>query len=266
MFINALIFNSSMVDFPHKLEKLISQISDLETKHHDSVEFSIWNKAILRTLKGIFGDSDERIKQFGSIGFGILDLSNRVSDYEQQEAYLYDLNKSKLLLQDFLTEVPDTKNTSSVKQTTGDDVFIVHGHDNEAKQETARLVEQLDLNAVILHERTNRGRTVIEKLIGESDNAGYAIILLTPDDIGCIKGSDREPEERARQNVVLELGYFLGKLGRERVCVLLKGSASMPSDFNGVLYIQMDNAGKWKFDLAKELKEAGFTIELGKIS
>lgn len=151
------------------------------------------------------------------------------------------------------------------KNKLGNDIFIVHGHDNEAKQETARFIEKLNLNAVILHERPNKGRTIIEKLVDESKSAGYAIILLTPDDIGFVKGKESESEERARQNVVLELGYFLGKLGRERVCMLLKGDTNIPNDFSGVLYISMDNAGKWKYDLAKEMQEAGFKIDLNSI-
>ena len=151
------------------------------------------------------------------------------------------------------------------KNNPGDDIFIVHGHDNEAKQETARFIEKLDLKAVILHERPNKGRTIIEKLVDESLNAGYAIILLTPDDIGFLKGKESESEERARQNVVLELGYFLGKLGRERVCILLKGATNIPNDFNGVLYIPMDDAGKWKYDLAKEMQAAKFKIDLNSI-
>lgn len=151
------------------------------------------------------------------------------------------------------------------KNKLGNDIFIVHGHDNEAKQETARFIEKLNLNAVILHERPNKGRTIIEKLVDESKSAGYAIILLTPDDIGFVKGKESESEERARQNVVLELGYFLGKLGREKVCMLLKGGTNIPNDFSGVLYISMDNAGKWKYDLAKEMQEAGFKIDLNSI-
>ena len=112
---------------------------------------------------------------------------------------------------------------SKISSNTNDstDVFIVHGHDNEAKQEVARFIEKLNINAVILHEQPNKGRTVIEKLVEESHTAGYAIILLTPDDVGYVKGTEKQEEFRSRQNVVLELGYFIGKIGRENICVLL---------------------------------------------
>jgi len=158
----------------------------------------------------------------------------------------------------------NSKNTDST--ITGEDVFIVHGHDNEAKQEVARFIEKLDLNAIILHEQPNKGRTVIEKLVEESNTAGFAIILLTPDDIGYVKGEKQQEEFRSRQNVVLELGYFVGKIGRGKICILLKGSTTIPSDFNGVLYIPMDDLGRWKLDLAKELSESGFQVDFGKIS
>jgi len=161
-------------------------------------------------------------------------------------------------------ELLEEKKSTSL-QELGTDVFIVHGHDNEAKLEVARTIEKLGLNTVILHEKPNKGRTVIEKLVEESKSAGFAVILLTPDDVGTDKGKQIF-EERARQNVVLELGYFIGKLGRARVCALLKGGIQIPTDFSGVVYIPMDNAGKWKLDLVNELKEANFKIDYSKIS
>lgn len=255
-----------MTEPQEKLVQLISQISDLEKMRHSNNEFFVWYNAVQRTLKRIFGESDERIKQFDGIHFSLIAFSTATPDSHFQKAYMDGLEQSRLLLHDFLTEIPSSEHVSYPTQTFGEDIFIVHGRDNEAKQETARLIEKLNLNAVILHERPNKGRTVIEKLVEESKNAGYAVILLTPDDIGSIKGNSGKPEERARQNVVLELGYFLGILGRERVCILLKGSISIPSDFIGVLYIPMDSAGKWKYDLAKELKEVGFNLNVEKIS
>lgn len=257
-----------MVDYAEKLKVLTAQVEDLQTKNRKNPEFSVWYNAVERTLKGVFGDKDERIKQFLDLRFSLRSFNASTPSSQFEASYQEGLSRAKLLLQDFLTEIPDPPADQSPKSksTMGSDVFIVHGHDNETKQETARFIEKLNLNAVILHERPNKGRTVIEKLVGESESAGYAIILLTPDDIGFIKGNEKGAEGRARQNVVLELGYFLGKLGRERVCVLLKGSTSIPSDFSGVLYIQMDNAGKWKYDLANEMKEVGFKIDLNNIS
>ena len=109
-------------------------------------------------------------------------------------------------------------------RTFGAEVFIVHGRDNEAKQTVARFVEQFGIEATILHEKPSGGLTIIEKIEKYSDNAGFAIVLITPDDVGALKDkADDESNPRARQNVIFELGYFMGKLGRDRVCPLFKG-------------------------------------------
>ena len=256
-----------LVDWSKKLKKLIDEIDMLINYHHGTPELTIWHNAVIRTLHGIFGINDVRITQFRNISFTVGIITDSTPDSDFQDAYVSGLKQSELLLKDFLKEIPESacENNAELSHTLRTDIFIVHGHDNEAKQETARFIEKLNLNAVILHERLNKGQTIIEKLFRESQSAGYALILLTPDDVGFVKGNEIEFEERARQNVVLELGYFLGKLGRERVCVLLKGNTNIPNDFNGVLYIPMDDAGKWKYDLAKEMREIGFKIDLNTI-
>jgi len=144
---------------------------------------------------------------------------------------------------------------------SGRAVFIVHGHDEAARETTARYLERLGLEAVILHEQVNQGRTIIEKL-EQSSNVEFAVVLLTPDDVGAAAGAKDKLNPRARQNVVLELGYFVAKLGRSRVCALHKGDVELPSDFLGVVYVPMDSAGGWRLLLARELKGAGFAIDL----
>lgn len=141
-------------------------------------------------------------------------------------------------------------------------VFIVHGHDGEARETVARYLEKLGFEAIILHEQANQGRTVIEKVEANSD-VGFAVVLLTPDDTGCAKGG--QPEPRARQNVLLELGYFIGRLGRSRVCALKRGEVAIPSDFAGVVWESMDSAGGWKLALARELKAAGYDVNMNKV-
>jgi hypothetical protein len=133
-------------------------------------------------------------------------------------------------------------------------VFIVHGHDNAALQGLARFLEKLGLEAIILMEQPNRGRTIIEKFEDSAGEVGFAVVLMTPDDIGGAAGQDQFV--RARQNVLFELGYFSGKLGRGRVCLLRKGTVEMPSDLFGVIYTDMDDAGAWRQKLVLELKAA----------
>lgn len=87
----------------------------------------------------------------------------------------------------------------------------------------------------------------------------FAVILLSPDDEGCKKGGT--PEPRARQNVLLELGYFMAHLGRENVCALMRRKVEIPSDFAGVVWESMDDSGGWKSALARELEAAGHLID-----
>jgi hypothetical protein len=141
-------------------------------------------------------------------------------------------------------------------------VFIVHGHDNGARETLARFLERIGFEAIILHEQANQGRTVIEKVEANGD-VGFAIVLLTPDDEG--RAQDGQLEPRARQNVLLELGYFIGRLGRSKVCALKRGMLEIPSDFAGVLWEEMDDAGGWKLALGRELEAAGHAVDWNKV-
>ncbi|CCM80057.1 MULTISPECIES: TIR domain-containing protein [Rhizobium] len=142
-------------------------------------------------------------------------------------------------------------------------VFIVHGHDEGPRETLARFIEQLGLEAVILHEKASGGMTIPEKL-AKYGNVGFAVVLLTPDDFGRSK-KDTQERLRARQNVILELGYFVGRLGRDKVCGLLKGDIEIPSDYVGTVYVSWDEVGAWKLSLAKELDAAGYDIDFNKL-
>jgi predicted nucleotide-binding protein len=141
-------------------------------------------------------------------------------------------------------------------------VFIVHGHDEGAREAVARFLSKIGFEPVILHEQASQGRTVIEKVEAHSE-VGFAVVLLSPDDEGCVKGGP--PQPRARQNVLLELGYFIGHLGRDRVCALKRGDLEIPSDFGGVVYEPFDAGNGWKLALARELKAAGHDVDWNKV-
>lgn len=152
--------------------------------------------------------------------------------------------------------------------TSNNKVFVVHGQDEETKSIVARFLEHCGLQPVVLHEQADRGRTIIEKFEEEAD-VGFAVVLLTPDDVGGRAASILPPESgelqpRARQNVVLELGYFIGRLSRSRVCALRRGEVELPSDFSGVIYTPLDAGEGWKVKLAKELRAAGYEIDLNR--
>lgn len=146
-------------------------------------------------------------------------------------------------------------------------VFVVHGHDQAAKESVARVIERLNLRPIVLNEQRNRGQTIIEKFEAHS-NCSFAVVVLTPDDEGrCKSTGDKKVSaygytNRARQNVVLELGFFIGKIGRHKVCALVKGDVEIPSDFDGVVYVPMDDHGAWRTELAKEMKAAGLPVDL----
>jgi predicted nucleotide-binding protein len=156
----------------------------------------------------------------------------------------------------------DPKLKSDLPKTNS--VFLVHGHDEGAKHSVARFLEQLGITPVILQEQINRGMTVIEKFEDLAGRAGFAVVLMTPDDMGHAVGKEQEKCYRPRQNVILELGYFVGRIGRSKTLVLTKGQVEMPSDVLGLVYESMDRNEGWKMRLARELKASGFEIDLNR--
>jgi len=141
----------------------------------------------------------------------------------------------------------------------GSIVFVVHGRDEATKERVARVLSKLGTTPLILHERPSVGQTLIEKLEGHSD-VSAAVVLLTADDVGGMAGTTHQP--RARQNVILELGYFLAKLGRRRTIALYESSVELPSDLGGVVYVPLDTAGSWRLELARELRAAGVPVRI----
>lgn len=185
-------------------------------------------------------------------------LQNKITELRQLEAKI-DLMKSEVFDQSLSRNVRSAITDTEINT----DIFIVHGHNNEIKSEVARLSDKIGLNPIILHEQANGGKTIIEKFEQHS-NVGFAIILLTDDDLGKTK-TEEDLHTRARQNVILELGYFIGKLGRERICPLYVKGVELPNDLSGILYTDIDEVGHWKYKLAKELKEAGYNIDMNLI-
>lgn len=146
-----------------------------------------------------------------------------------------------------------------IEELKKEQVFIIHGHDESMKLNVQLLIERAGIEGVVLHEQLDNGRTIIEKLIGESIEAGYAIALLSPDDI------TDEGVFRARQNVILEIGYFIGLLGRDKVRMLVKGDIDIPSDLQGIIYEPFDKSGNWRLKLLKEIQGAGIKVDIDKV-
>lgn len=154
--------------------------------------------------------------------------------------------------------------TQQSSTETSRSVFVVHGHDDEAKESVARFVEKLNLEAVILHEQPSLGKTIIEKF-EKYANVRFAVVLLTPDDVGAVASQPKSLKARARQNVIFELGFFVAKLGRRNVCALYKEEVEIPSDIQGLLYVPMDRNGAWRSQLAREMQASGLPIDATKL-
>lgn len=250
-------------------ELLSLQIQTATDLEKGETQKKIWHDYNEELLLRIF-DTAKFAEEYSyiGVGFGYLDysLADGIRDF------FSDLNKYIGRLESIksrLKLIPDANKSdielrAAPRDVLTNKVFIVHGHDEEAKQSVARMIEKLGLEVVILHEQPNQSRTIIEKFEAHSDVA-FAIIVLTPDDIGTSKDNPQDLKPRARQNVILELGYFIGRLGRNRVCALHKGDIEIPTDFSGVIWVPMDQAGRWKFDLGREMKTAGLDIDLNKI-
>ena len=146
-----------------------------------------------------------------------------------------------------------------------DKVFISYGHDEEAKITVAKFVENLGLKVTVLDEQPSNDLTVIENLEKYADDTGFAIALLTPDDVGALKDeADQQLNPRANQNVIFELGYFIGKLNPNQVCLLYKGEVELPSGIPDVVYVPMDGADDWKLKLSQGMRKAGLPIDMSR--
>ena len=233
-------------------------------------ERSKWSKYNSELLLRLFDNSsmaDEYNRFFG----GVISMSPTFPQLLREYRENADDSINRLeAIRDRLDLIPEPENAENQNtppkisaKPLGQDVFLVHGHDEASKEAVSRFIEKLGFKAVVLHEQPNAGRTIIEKFEDYS-NVGFAIVLLTPDDIGAARDKATEGKPRARQNVILELGYFIAKLGRERVCALYKEEVELPSDIYGLLYVSLDTAGAWRLSLAKEMKHAGFPLDMNK--
>ena len=216
----------------------INSDDELTEARRESRKWSDYNKTLLLKLFDNTSIAEDDYTDFNEprpillASSGSTPLSDELGD--DLRWYQNAMNRSINSLESIHERLELYDEPSETSQSTfGNEVFIVHGHDDEVKETVARFIENFGIEATILHEQANRGQTIPEKFEEHASEAGFAIILLTPDDVGASKDETDNPKPRARQNVVLELGYFWGKLGRGRVCVLHKGGVELPSDMQG---------------------------------
>jgi predicted nucleotide-binding protein len=233
----------------HEYNSALSKIEEAETISLN--EYKIGNQEL------------KRLPSSGNYLTGEIKYSKEL--FCDKSTLLHKVDSALSYLDNLQVNSNNSLNSHDINFMPSNRVFIVHGHNEAVKQIVARIVEKLDLEPIILHEQPNKGDTIIEKFIKYSD-VNFAVVLLTADDVGAKNsGANVVLNPRARQNVILELGYFIGKLGRSKVCAIYEDGVEIPSDYQGVLFVKFDDGGNWKFSLAKELKAAGFDVDMNKI-
>lgn len=255
-----------------RIQSLVDQINELQSRPYDSSDFQKWARSTDLALRNTFGDQHRNVDEFSSISYSPIMVIAGTGDYQFQEPYTAGLKRAKALLYSMIEEIQEywsddgsfkdldlqTESEDMIKISTKS-IFVIHGHDELAKESVARYISNLGFDPVILHEQGSCSLSMIEKFERHSE-ACFAIALLTPDDVGGTVGNT-QLKPRARQNVIFELGYFIGKLSRTRVCALTKGDIELPSDYKGVAFVHMDPAGAWRMQLVREMKASGLEVD-----
>ncbi|MEC3674319.1 nucleotide-binding protein [Bacillus velezensis] len=249
------------------LDDLIDKTEQLAFKDSNSLDEILTEGAMI--IRNIIIDSYEYVRSLESVNFySYFHPADPASEQRQWErgkerlkTLLNSIKKEIQLFGD--KELIESTDDEPITERTNN-IFIVHGHDESMKSEVARTIEALGLHPIILHEQPNDGLTIIEKFEKHSLNCHFAIVLLSPDDEGHPKSEEEAKKFRARQNVILELGYFVGMLGRQHVLSLVKhdptGDLDIPNDFAGVVYTEFDKGGGWKLSIAQQLMQNGYNI------
>ncbi|MEZ5796815.1 MAG: nucleotide-binding protein [Paracoccaceae bacterium] len=231
----------------------------------EGFHFRTWFNDVHTFLKEAFTDN------------AIADNFETESDMQISYSYIgepdavdgYDIAKARKALRRYIRGISETVGTAPTQTSpkalkNSDRVFIVHGHDEKHLLEVKEILKSQGLTPVVLKDEPNGGATIIEKFEKNSD-VGFAIVLFTADDVGAAKSASDLLKPRSRQNVVLELGYFIGKLTRARICALNDHGVELPSDFHGIVYTELDRGGAWRYKLLDELKHAGYTVDKNKL-
>ena len=233
-----------------KLRKLIQQANKLLTQNVtvNSPEFGTWKTNVERFLVKTFEKDSVEVESFKKTRFGYSKtISDPVTDCRNG------IEATQKTLQGYLDEVENQAIKPCInKSIDNKKVFIVHGHNGEIKERVARLLLQQNIESIILGEQVNAGKTIIEKF-EQNSNVGAAICLFTADDTG---KSSKEKDDKPRT------GFFMGKLGRERLVIIAENRIELPSDMQGIVYIN----NNWELDMLKELQNMGFDIDMNKLS
>ena len=252
-----------------RLQQQLDEILGLKQLKYGSPEFTEWQRNTRVAIAYTFGEESGQAREFEDVRYspGVRVWDSTI-EQQDQSGYIKGLGSAAAMLRSMIREVheywddpqepspaetPETPHPVNINR-----VFLIHGRDHGTRDTVASFLRKLELEPVILEEQPDQGLTVIEKF-EENASGGFVVALLTPDDVG--GPNDNELKPRARQNVILELGYFIAKFGRDRVRALVKGNIEIPSDYAGVLYIPVDESGGWQMRLIREMNNAGLNVD-----
>ena len=255
-----------------KIAELIERAKKLQNSGMDQPEFKAWKDDVIRFLKKVYGNDSHEATSFNKIEYynfyGAVDVYN--GDWHENKEkvnalYQKGLKTAILFLENYKSDdscmiIKEDMKSDVKKSNNHENIFIVHGRNDGIKAQVSNFLLRFGIKPIILHEQANKGQTIIEKIEKHSD-VKAAIVLFTNDDVGRFK-DDTELEIRARQNVIFEAGYFIGKLGRECTIILLEKGLKIPSDLDGYTYFEIDEKQRWQLDVAKELKAIEFKIDM----
>lgn len=260
-----------------KIQKLVSRgerftYENFATKGHYGYpdaftpEYVAWRIRVKSAIFSLFGEDSATMDMLKS-GFEVPIIGFDRNKFQLAQSYFLGALKAAkdVLEEDTFGELRDAD--ARAPGAFSNEVFIVHGHDDQSKTELEILLKEMGLEPVVLHRQADQGMTIIEKFEKHS-NVGYAFIILTPDEVAYLANQKDKPDDertkewRARPNVIFEFGYFVGKLGRPRVCCLYKGDVTLPSDIEGLLYKKFKRSvEEVAYSITKELKACGYRLK-----
>lgn len=265
--------------FLRELDESIKEIDSLRDLNHAASKFQLWKKRAENLLIRGLGEDSTQVDDFTSIQFYDPFADRASNDAWDVDDFSYDavtdfqdgLNSAQTELLAIKEDVEKhigvslaENNSSATNLLHSKKVFIVHGHDETLRVKVESALHKLGLEPIVLRNQPNRFRTILEKFEDYAD-VGFAVILLTSDDKGYDKAKPGTEKGRARQNVVLELGYFLGKLGRNQLMAISDPDVELPGDISGVIYTDPRNDIQWQAELVRELRAAGYEVDSNKL-
>jgi predicted nucleotide-binding protein len=253
-----------------ELQKLRAQAEKPDVQR-SGPEHGSWKAKVVAVMENSLGKGSATLSQFNALRYGLGIWTGAPGEAERDAQIFAETVKDAAGLIDAaiyqleLQYDSDEDSEVDIRNPEGP-IFVVHGHDDARKYELMRLLDRAAKpNAIVLHEQANRGKTILEMFERHAQEASFAVVLLTGDDEGRLRGSNGELTPRGRQNVIFELGVFIGALGRSNVVVLMDDGVEKPSDISGLIYIPLDAAGAWRHSLLKELQAATIEVDFNRI-